>query len=245
MKWSYGVTTVKDRLSDLLPMTLYSLKLAGFDSPRLFLDGDDGSRLPRDWTYPITTRVPRIRTYGNWILGLAELFIREPAADRYAMFQDDFVTYRNLRRYLEQSPYPHHGYLNLYTFPSNQDIAPLDSAGHARVGWYESRELENGPIRNGKKQQTGRGAVALVFNRDAVLTLLQHQHIVERPMDSTYGHRRIDGGIVTAMNKAGWREYVHNPSLVQHIGKVSSMGSKPHRQAVSFRGEDFDAIDML
>lgn len=245
MKWAYGVTTVPSRFDDLLPRTLASLNLAGFDAPRLFIDGDGGKLRSHGWTYEMTYRMPRIRTYGNWILGLAELLIRNPAADRYAMFQDDFVTYKNLRQYLEKSPYPTRGYLNLYTFPSNQDVAPLDSAGRVRVGWYEARELQCGAVVDGKKQQTGRGAVALVFNRDAVLTLLQHQHMVERPLDSTYGHRKIDGGIVTAMNKAGWREYVHNPSLTQHIGDVSSMGNKPHKRATSFRGPEFDALDLL
>lgn len=224
MKWAYGVTTVPQRRRDLLVRTLGSLRAAGFPEPRLFVDGE---RDPRSWedefNLGVTARWPTIRTYGNWVLSLAELYIREPAAERYAVFQDDFVTYRNLRQYLESCKYPENGYWNLYTFPSNQALCPR---GHR--GWYESNQM-------------GRGAVALVFDRSVVLSLLTHQHMVERPMDAHRGHKAVDGGVVEAFRKMGGKEYVHNPSLVQHTGLVSSMGNKPHKLAESFCGEEFDA----
>jgi hypothetical protein len=229
-KWAYGVTTVPARRDDLLPRTLTSLHAAGFDRPRLFVDGcDDPRSWEREFQLEVTARFPRIRTYGNWVLSLAELYIREPNADRYAVFQDDFVTYRNLREYLTLTQYPERGYWNLYTFPSNQKLCPDDGR---HVGWYESNQL-------------GRGAVALVFNREAVTTLLRHQHMVDRPQDSSRGWRAVDGGIVDSMRKAGWKELVHNPSLVQHTGYVSAMGNRPHKLANSFRGEDFDARELL
>lgn len=241
MRWAYGVTTVPSRRQDLLPRTLASLCSAGFDSPRLFVDGLENclaDRWQQDLQLTVTARFPFIRVFGNWVLGLAELYIRDPGADRYAMFQDDFVTYPNMRQYLERCAYPDgeegrdKGYWNLYTFPSNQNLAPVDGKGMQREGWYPSNQF-------------GRGAVALVFNRPAVITLLTHLHMVERPQDCTRGWRAVDGGIVTAMGKAGWKEYVHNPSLVQHTGLVSSMGNKPHKLAVSFRGEDYDALRLL
>ena len=236
IRWVYGVTTVKERLHTLLPRTLESLKAAGFDLPRLFVDDDcDCSHL----TAEVTVRSPRIRTFGNWALGLMELLVRHPEADRYAMFQDDFVTYRNLRQYLESVPYPEKGYQNLYTFPSNQELA------QGKIGFYEARELESGYVYHGKKQQTGRGAVALVFSKEAVTTLLSEPHFVTKPLDVHNPWKRVDGCVVTAMNKAGWREYVHNPSLVQHTGKESSMENPQHLQATSFRRGDFDALDLL
>ena len=245
MRWAYGVTTVPKRRCDLLPKTLASLCAAGFDSPRLFIDGARNGIEWEKFNLAITLRWPTIRTYGNWILGLAELYIREPEADRYAMFQDDFVTYRNLRSYLEKSPYPDKGYLNLYTFPSNQLLAPAGERERARGNWFQSRNLDSGRDYHGQRQQTGRGAVALVFNRMAVQSLITHQHMVDRPMDVTWGWRKVDGGIVEAMNKAGFREYVHDPSLTQHVGRISTMGSRPHKEAITFRGEDFDATEML
>lgn len=234
MNWAYAVTTCEARLKTLLPKTLASLADAGFPTPHLFIDGADRAALPPDLrSLPATCRTPAARTFGNWVLGLAELYIKTPAADRYAVFQDDFVTYRNLRSYLSRCPFPPKGYWNLYTFPSNQGLAPRDAArANAGVGgWYPSNQL-------------GRGAVALVFDREGVKTLLGSRHMIDRPESVTRGHRAVDGGIVESMRKAGWTEYVHDPSLVQHTGAVSSMGNRPHLLATSFRGEGYDATEM-
>lgn len=228
LRWAYAVTTVPERKGELFPRTLASLKAAGFDRPRLFVDG---LRDPREYdAFGLETvaRHPRIRTFGNWILGLGELFIRDPMADRFAMFQDDFITYAGLREYLEKCKYPANGYLNLYTFPSNQQLARGE-------GWYLSNQF-------------GRGAVALVFDRNAVLALLTHSHMIERPLNAHKGHKSVDGGVVTAMQKAmGCKdvEWVHNPSLVQHTGLKSAMGNRPHKLAESFRGEGYDVRELI
>ena len=69
--------------------------------------------------------------------------------------------------------------------------------------------------------------------------------MIMRPQNDERGWRAIDGGIVTAFKKAGWQEHVHNPSLVQHTGITSVMGNKQHKLATSFKGEDFDAIELV
>lgn len=246
MQWAYGLTTVPERKDDILPRTLKSLADGGFESPRLFVDGCANYLWWRStFNLEVTCRKPQIRTFGNWILGLAELYIREPYADRYAMFQDDFVTYRNLRQYLEWCTYPDgqatpdKGYWNLYTFPRNQALAPKNSNGGTIDGWFESNQL-------------GKGAVALVFCKEAVKILLENRHfIIDRPEDIDRpgyvgrGWRAIDGGIVSALKQAGWKEYCHTPSLVQHTGMKSSMGNRTHPLAESFRGESFDALQLL
>lgn len=256
MIWACGLTTVTQRRADLLPATLSSLRAGGFDEIKLFLDGGDHQTCldyERQFKLPVVGRWPALRTFGNWVLALAELYISRPNADRYAMFQDDFVCYRNLRGYLSKLKYPDPtleqqkrannegrmpsdgGYWNLFTFPSNDEIAPtVGKTGRKQVGFYKSNQL-------------GRGAVALVFSRLAVTTLLtSYQHIIDRPQQ-VEGHRRIDGGIVGALRKAGWHEYVHNPSLVQHVGLRSTMGNKPHPLSPSWReeGEGFDALHLL
>lgn len=233
LRWAYGVTTVRDRRKSYLPTTLASLKAAGFDKPRLFVDGDsDTDSWRREFELEVTCRYPYIKTHGNWFLTLHELYIRNPDAERFAVFQDDFVTYKNLRSYLDWCQYPERGYLNLYTFPSNQRIAPKNERGGTIEGWYQSN-------------QWGKGAVALVFDRNAALDLMLARHMVERPMDCHRGTRAVDGGIVSSMEKAGRKEYVHTPSLVQHIGLTSSMANNPHFQAESFLGESFDALDLI
>lgn len=226
MLWSYGVTTVPGRRETLLPKTLASLAAAGFEKPRLFVDGCDELQNWRKWFgLEVTCRYPVTNVAVNWILSLAELVQRDPNADRFAIFQDDFVTYRNLRGYLEHSPYPEKGYLNLVTQYENEDRA------RGKKGWFPA--------------SLGRGAVALVFNREAAAVLLSERGLIERSQDRVKGVKSIDGGIFYAMQKQGWKEYCHAPTLVQHTGQnYSTLG---HRIAPvkSFRGEEFDALEFL
>lgn len=255
LKWAYGVTCVQSRARSLLPRTLLSLRTGGFPHPTLFMDGctfEDAAAYEQQLGLPLEVRRGRLGAYGNWFLALATLYIRNPACDRYAIFQDDFVTVRNLRQYLERCRYPDpearqfgqgpqqlgkpvpqaRGYWNLYTFPSNQAYAPTDSRGRQRVGWYESDQL-------------GKGAVALVFSRAAVVTLLTSFHMTERVMTPGRGTKAIDGGVVAALAKEGWREYVHNPSLVQHTGADTTIeGNPPHLLAESF-DEQLDPLTLL
>jgi hypothetical protein len=157
---------------------------------------------------------------------LWELYVREPRADRYAIFQDDMVCVKNLKGYLDRAPYPSRGYLNLYSFPQNEALA------NGRRGFYESN-------------QRGRGAVALVFDREALFTVLTARNMLERVGQEAKGHKSVDGAVVTAMSNAGFKEYVHAPSLVQHTGLESSMGNKPHPLSETFPGEGFDAMSLL
>lgn len=233
IQWAYGVTTVPSRRTTLLPGTLTSLAYAGFPTPRLFIDGCDLSTGCladyAQFNLPVTARQsPNVRTVGNWILALWELYLRDPQADRYAIFQDDFVTYRNLRQYLEASPYPTLGYWNLYTFPSNQQLV----GDQQQAGWSRSN-------------QKGFGAVGLVFDRATVTALLSSPVLINRPQDPAKGHRLIDMCIAEALRNLGYTEFIHNPSLTQHTGIRSSMGNGKHPLAPSFRGEEFDALSML
>jgi hypothetical protein len=233
MRWAYCVTTVPERRRDLLPRTLASLAQAGFGQPRLYVDGWDGrGGLYDGLGLEVTARQTRVRTHGNWVLSLYETYIRHPDAERYAIFQDDLATVRNLHAYLDRCAYQPRTYWNLYTFPSNQGLCPRDEHNRPVNGWYRSNQF-------------GRGAVGLVLDRETVLTLLSSRYMVERPLDCHRGHRSVDGGIVTALAREGWSEMVHHPSLVQHTGDVSAMGNRPHQKASSFPGEEYDALTLL
>ena len=259
LTWAYGVTTVPERRTNgLLLRSLASLSAAGFDKPRLFIDGD-----PEGFSnlgLPFSYRSPKVRTVGNWLLTAMELLIREPQAERYAIFQDDLIASKNLRQYLEAAPYPDRGYCNLFTFRLSE------ASIHGKApGWHRAAPLNSSAYP--EDWQKGLGAVALVFSREALTTLLQSPHIARKIMDvgaDTHGKRpeqparlwpsgeprqggqvRIDGTIVTAMNMAGWHEYVHAPSLVQHLGLQSAMGNHGQEQAQSFRGEEFDCLALL
>jgi hypothetical protein len=248
--WSYGIMTIPQRFATTLPHTVNSLKEAGFDNPRLFVDGCNEIELMETHgallaDLEVTYREPAVKHFGNWILSMGELYIRDPNADYYAMFQDDIICSNNLRPYLEKTcPTDARGYWNLFTFPENEHLATFDKEGQRRpqeiVGWYESNQL-------------GKGAVALVFHREAAVRLLSSSFMWNRPKDPDRGWRNIDGGIVQAMvlsPRDGWREFVHNPSLVQHVGMDSTLKhtSGWHgAQAISkcFLGEEFDCMTLL
>lgn len=228
--FAYGVTTVPARLAGVLPRTIDSLAEAGFTKPRLFVDGARDAQPWAKFGLKITTHYPQVRTFGNWVMGLWELYLRNPNAELYAIFQDDIVCCRNLRRYLQYIDIPEDGYVNLYTHHANQKLSK------GKHGVF----LAN---------QRGLGALGLVFSRKAVAVLLASSYMVHRPQRTEERHlgwKSVDGAIVTALSKAGFREYCHDPSLVQHTGDESVMGnrrSSPAR-APNFLGERSDAMSL-
>lgn len=80
------------------------------------------------------------------------------------------------------------------------------------------------------------------------MTLLSSRHLVDRVItaDISKSRRNIDGAVVTAMNYAGWREYIHNPSLISHIGydSVTTLG-KVYPPTATFPGEEFDLCSLV
>lgn len=244
LRWQYGLTTVPER-SDTMLKTLKSLEQAGFPTPWVFVDGAIDATPWRKLvgsTRLVTTRAIRAGVVGNWILSLWELYLHDAFADRYAIFQDDMIACRNLRSYLERCEYPAKGYLNLFTFMDNEPLTKDAKPG----AWQESSQVRNNP----NQRQTGQGALALVFSNEAARTLLASQSLVNKPQAPTPPRRKycLDGGVVAAMNRAGFREYIHNPSLVQHTGKKSTIGNEwPGAKgvAMTFPGEDFDAMGLL
>jgi hypothetical protein len=253
LRWAVGVTTCTERLGTYLPITLNSLKNAGFTTVRLFLDSTYGNEiLPNP---DIAIRHPPLGPFSNWYLSLLELFLRNPKSiDRYAIFQDDILCSRNLRQYLNTEMPGRKSWLNLMTFMDNEATIQKKP-----IGWYEAPYVENS---NGQPTnvQTGRSACGLVFTREAVMTLLTSHHLVMKPINISHPNDKIDGIVVTALNEAGFKEYIHNPSLITHIGIDSSMGNTVlwagtdrdgHRPSIppippprTFRGEDFDLLTL-
>lgn len=223
MKWSYGITSHALRATSLLPTTMASLKKGGFEDPIVFVD--QSSHL-RHWDEKKVCRHKPLGVYGNFVLSLWELYLRNPMADRYALFQDDVLCCRNLRQYLERCPDPHKGYWNLYLWPCNVK---------EKTGWTLS-------------DQWGRGALGLVFNNEAMRLLLSSTYFVNHPLNSHIGHKSADKAVVESFKLAHWREFVHNPGLIQHNSTVSLIPGKKapdHWRSPSFVGEDFDALSLL
>lgn len=225
MKWAYGITTVPERRYNYLPSTIASLKAGGFTHPVLFVDGPSGDF--SEFALETVKRSSKIMAWGNWYLALLELWIRNPFADRYAIFQDDFITYKNLRPYLERCQLKDNQYWNLLTFPENESRNP-----ERKIGWYTSN-------------QRGRGAVGLVFPNSAVGKFISHPEIIYKSADKRCPAKNIDGTVVNTAVKLGIREMVHMPTLIHHTGDCSAIGNPQHQKPSSFKGDSFDALDLI
>jgi hypothetical protein len=227
VSWTYGVTTVPNR-QDLLERTLASLAKGGFDDPILFVDGTHpqvpslGTCLVKDLIKVYRER--NLGPFSNFVLGLWELYLRNPTSNRYAMFQDDMVCYVNLRSYLDSCKMPDNSYWNLYTWPVNvkENIK----------GWSLS-------------DQCGRGAVALVFSNEGLRHLLMQKFLVNHKQDSHRMYKHIDRAVAISYRDSGWHEYIHVPSLVQHIGTYSSCKNSTHPISPVFEGETYDATLLI
>lgn len=239
MKWAYGITTVPSRVGNLLDTSLQSLALAGFPEPRLFIEGSAGHEYSQ-YKLQVTTRETPLHkpanNLGNWYLALWELYIREPLADRYALFEDDILLCRGVKQYLDACQYPKNGYWNLHSAANNvagynQQPKADQIAPASPQGWTPSA-------------QKGKGALALVFNREALTTLLMSSYFVKQPQ-AARGWRSLDGTILTSFVNAGYKEYIHLPSFVQHLGDKSTMGHGKCPPATTFPGETFNAIELL
>ena len=203
--WAVGVTTAP-RGVPTLGDCLASLAVAGWDCPRLFVDGD--APIPEAFSHlPRTDRTPRVGAWPNYYLGLAELLMREPEADAYLMVEDDalFADQPGLRTYLEGLlwPGPRPGVVSL--FCSRAYTRP-------RPGWYAFEGT------------WAWCALAFVFPRDLARRFLADPDVV--------GHRwtRARNPLADTDWRVGrWAEtrgvpvYFPTPSLVQHIGEVSSL----------------------
>jgi len=222
-------------MTTTLPTTLRSLTTAGFTEPDLYVDGilspeiiDASLLLPVN----VVHERHNVKTFSHWHLTLLDMYSRNPWAQYYAIFQDDFICVRNLKEYLQSCTFPEKGYLNLFTFMENETTIS------GKKGWVEAKRSSEGT-------QLGRGAVGLVFNHSSCEALLSSPHMITRRFDSLRRHHSLDGAIVQSMNEAGYSEFVHSPSLLQHIGEESSMGNRRHPKANTFPGEQFDALTLL
>ena len=266
LTWAVALTTVPERREVLLPRTLASLEAAGWPPAevRLCVDGERDPRAYGMLGCPLTLHYPRFHgnpegtnrgnVCANWCLALLELWWRHPAAHRYLIVQDDVLFVRGLRDYLDAASYPPQGYLNLYTDYWSEQV----TRGQPRPTWVRGNILKqidgqpnDRPVGKHVGFQMGRGALALVFDRTAVIALLTRPCFTMKAQDPVNGWRRVDGMIVTAMNEAGLSEWVHCPSLVQHQGNGqdnnsrSTISNLPTPPATTFPGVTFDAREWL
>lgn len=193
--------------------TLTSIVEAGFIHPEVFYDGADkfvDPYLMCQYDFHTTTR--KLGPYGNWLRAMKYLVNMEPQAQWYAIFQDDIVVAKNTHDwFLEEFPKlcvdEYLGCVSLYTSKVNQQ--PLS-------GWYT---LEDCP-QNGKDSPLwarAQGACAMVMPRLAAIEFLKRRVRIgsRNGPELRVAEFCVDSGI---------KYYTHTPSLVEHTGKVSSIG---------------------
>lgn len=203
--WSVGITT-SPRREPTLARCLASLLHAGWQSPRLFVDGP--LALPESCRkLPVTQRDHPAGAWPNFYLSLSELAMRDPAADAYLMVQDDTLMCEcpELRSYLERVLWPgvSDGVASLYCSRAYTQSRP---------GWYRFRGTWRW------------GANAFIFSRRAAQQFLADRYVVKHRWRIGRGGRlNVDGVIGRWCHRQRIPLYYPTPSLAQHIGESSTL----------------------
>jgi hypothetical protein len=202
--WAVGVTT-SPRKEPTLDRCLHSLIRAGWERPRLFVDG--GTQLVDGQTdLPVTYREEKVGAWSNFYLALLELLMRQPDADAYLLVQDDALFYdgQNVREYLESSLWP------------DSDVAAVSlycpqPYTRRQPGWYALDGLWVW------------GAQAFVFSNSAARQFAVDQQVFEHRWAGWRTDAQIDVLIGNWARRLGRRVHYPVPSLVQHIGQTSTL----------------------
>jgi hypothetical protein len=202
-RWAVGVTTAPRR-QPTLEACLDSVVRAGWDRPRLFLDGTLPVP-PRYAHLPTSWREEAIGAWPAWYLALAELIVQCPDADAFLMLQDDVILHDRgpLREYLEQVLWPgdREGVISL--FYTGNDIGP---------GWHLDRGAWSW------------GAQAFVFPRVLARQLVADPGTAQALLTAATGrHMPIPSVLFAWAVRGGIDFWFPAPSLAQHIGNVSTI----------------------
>ncbi len=201
--WAVGVTTAP-RGVPTLSDCLESLRLAGWDDARLFVDGE--APIPQAWAHlPQTRREPRVGAWPNYYLALAELYLRQPQADAYLLLQDDALLASGVREYLQGMLWPDKG-------PAIASLFCSRAYHQSQAGWHRFRGAWVWC------------ALAFAFSAEAARRFLADLAVVQHRLS----RRRkpladIDWRIGRWALQHGIPLYYPTPSLVQHIGDVSAL----------------------
>ena len=181
--------------------TIESLDVAGFDQLNIF--AEPGSQLPEPraglQVFLNSDRLGNIRNFCTALARLREIY---PLASAYAVFQDDIRAARGLREWFEQQLWPlDTGIVSLFTPRVHSDLSP---------GWHG---LSPGV-------QRVCGAQALVFRPDVLDQFLADPMVIRCAMLKQHGDDAVLGGWI---GREQLKIAYHTPSLVQHVGHVSSI----------------------
>ena len=220
--WAVGVTT-SPRRQPTLDATIRSIQECGWNQIELFADGVIDTR-----TLPSGIRLHQFDgpsgAWSAWRRSLTQLVEFHPDADAYLIAQDDalFPLTQSLRPYLSRVLWPNLGrcIISLY---SSADYTQENS------GWSELRE----PWKL--------GAVAWLFPSSVAKELLIE--IEKGSLESAHETAAIDTRIGAWAFENEIPFWFPTPSLVQHIGQISSVWESS--RAVGLRRADRFILDEL
>ena len=135
----------------------------------------------------------------------------ESDADVVGVFSDDVLLAKDWQsKAIQQfNKNPYIGCLALYTPKGMSTLAK-------RNGWNE--------IKGGWAKSWGGG---YLYKRETAKQILQHPFVLNH-LNNYEKNQQIDHAIPEAVHQMGLFQYIHNPSLMQHIGKFSTIGHQ-HR----------------
>lgn len=241
-RWAAGVTTAP-RNSPTLKRSLDSIRAAGFD-PVIFAEPETPlSGIEAE----IVQRRAKLGVVVNWIQGLQDLLARFPDAQALAMFQDDILLCKGVREFLEHDLWPRRdsGVVSLYC---------PNAKGYERESFTGTRRIS---------QKNLIGACAMVVPRHVAELIVTGQHRNkwrgfaeggQSAINDPARWKALDAFIGHALAAAGLSADFYDPSLVQHIGKTSTLYGKlsihakrqgrEFRRSKRFPGEDAKASEV-
>lgn len=205
LAWATGVLTAP-RPKPTIRETLRSLRAGGFESVHVF--AEPGSWIPEEFrSLPLTVHGQTLGNLGNFFTSLMALYMTDPRADCYAVFQDDVEVARGLRPWCDGEFWPQDtGLVSLFTSRVHGDDT---------LGW---RVLKLGRYRTF-------GAQAFVFRRDVLQQLLTDRQSLEFRETRRHGSDAVVGEWAA---RQGVGIAYHTPSLVQHVGTAAAIAGPGH-----------------
>jgi hypothetical protein len=215
-----GITT-SFRKESTLETTLNSLDRSGFKFVHIFADHNT---IIDDGVNVSRRKNHQYGAWRNWFWGLKELY-ETYEQEFYVMCQDDILVCGNLYKYILQlKPNGETGLYSLCTPPM-----------------YKGPNLWN-EINQGSKLWL---AQFVIIPRNSVKMILESKEVWR------FNHgAAIDNRLGMWAKYAGKKVLYHTPSLVNHIGHISTIWPDDIRVAgerspVDFPGEDFDSLTLL
>jgi glycosyltransferase involved in cell wall biosynthesis len=209
LRWAIGLLTAP-RPIPTIERALASLAGAGFWPVHIF--AEPGSWIPEHWArLPRTVHGRSLGNLGNFYTSLASLLMLDPAADCFAIFQDDIEVAQGLRAWCDSQLWPEGaGLVSLYTC----------GVDHAQeTGWHI---LHRGMCHTF-------GAQAFVFRGDVLKDFLTDGRLLE--MREAGFRAGDDAAVGEWASRRGIGIAYHTPSLVNHVGATSSIAADGHGTA--------------